>query len=279
MTSFGLIPVLTTEAGSCVTVANWQEVGIKSASYHLTSLLMKPGYGLLQALPDLKSFTGWNGNLVLNASFSQAIAKNDTYALRSIYDGSRIQISIQEILALIAQLQPEVVILPQGVAPHLDAVWRLLPQSILPFFPVTDLPEEEGRPFGVYLPYDEAVMSPDSLFKQIDQYSHLPIYVAGNMGLALMIDLNNLDINYLESDFPALNAISGKVYRDEELISLTDSTFSNLFQPIDANCQCLTCQQEFTCAYLHHLFEQTPLLCRRFLIQHNLYYCQARMVD
>jgi len=45
------IPKATSEAGLCLTAANWQEVGINLITYYLDSLLIKPGYDLLQNIP------------------------------------------------------------------------------------------------------------------------------------------------------------------------------------------------------------------------------------
>ena len=44
------------------------------------------------------------------------------------------------------------------------------------------------------------------------------------------------------------------------------------FETIDPECTCPTCSQQFTKAYLHHLLQQTPLLCHRLLIQHNVFW-------
>ncbi len=55
------VPILTTEAGRCLTGENWHDVGIKMAAYDLSALLMKPGFDLLSALPDLATYVGWQG--------------------------------------------------------------------------------------------------------------------------------------------------------------------------------------------------------------------------
>ena len=48
------IPVLTSEAGTCLTLKNWQEIGVEVAAYYLNSLLTKPGLQLLTHLPNLQ---------------------------------------------------------------------------------------------------------------------------------------------------------------------------------------------------------------------------------
>ena len=56
------IPVLTSEAGLCLTAANWQEVKVNSIAYYLDDLLLKPGYALLKKIPDLSRYLAWGGS-------------------------------------------------------------------------------------------------------------------------------------------------------------------------------------------------------------------------
>ena len=101
----GLIPVLSSQAGSCITAENWQAVGVNVASYYLSALLMKPGYTFLKTLPDLATYVGWSETLVLNASMPLVDAQG-RYTLRSQYDGSRSHYTIDELLVLIVVLRP-----------------------------------------------------------------------------------------------------------------------------------------------------------------------------
>ena len=75
----------------------------------------------------------------------------------------------------------------------------------------------------------------------------------------------------IETDEPGQDALQGIVYETVNKINLADSTYSMDFKLIDNDCECPTCAQNFTRAYLHHLYHHTPLLCQRFLIQHNVF--------
>ena len=92
-----------------------------------------------------------------------------------------------------------------------------------------------------------------------------------------MQDLIKAGVQIVESDKPASDACSGVVYSSEGDISILDATFEMQFEPIDAGCECPTCSQQFTRAYLHHLLQHTPLLCQRLLVQHNVHYCQMQL--
>ena len=258
------VPILTSDAGRSLTVANWEEVDVKIAAYDLTSLLMKPGMELLSSLPDLKTYTGWHGTLVLNASMS-VMDKEGGYMLRSEYDGSRRHYMSDDVMSLIAQLKPQMVLLPAGI----NHTWQSLSKNMLPFFTAADRPLHIDRPHGVYFIYDKS--APFSLLaQQVQAHTDIPRYVSGELSLDLMRELASLGVEYLASDFPARDACHGSIYHDEGVMSLKSDLYRMDFNVIDEKCHCPTCEQKLTRAYLHHLFEHTPLLCQRFLIQHNI---------
>lgn len=74
------------------------------------------------------------------------------------------------------------------------------------------------------------------------------------------------------SDRPAHDALQGRVYQSDGLLSLQDPLYALDFQLLEAHCVCPTCQQSFTRAYLHHLLQSTPLLCQRLLMMHNVFW-------
>ena len=74
------------------------------------------------------------------------------------------------------------------------------------------------------------------------------------------------------SDRPAQDALQGRVYQSDGLLSLQDPLYALDFQWLEAHCACPTCQQGFTRAYLHYLLQSTPLLCQRLLMMHNVFW-------
>ena len=268
-----MVPILTTEAGTCLTAKNWQEAGTDVASFHVASLLMKPGYDFLRTLPNLATYVGWPKKLVLNASLPKCNA-DGFFPLRSKYDGCRMEFSTPDILDLIISLKPDIVILPEGIGPQSELLWQLLPETITPFLPVTDVLQNPkvNRSHGIYFSYDEKTSSVEVLFEALAAHQDRPCYVGGDLSLPLMQDLIYKGVRSFESDLPAKDAYCGNVYCNEGVLSLQDNAFSNQFVTIDKSCHCPTCNQQLTRAYLHHLFVHTPLLCQRFLIQHNVHY-------
>ena len=324
-----MIPVLTSLAGTCLTSQNWQDVGINTAAFYLDELLMKPGFDLLNTLPDLSSYVAWSSYLVLNATLPK-INSEGIYKINSHYDGRVISLSEDDLIKLIAILKPNMVILPSGISQEklnlyselFGAVDNSSYKSRLPatgsqdpdvllntqdyyrekdrngsreqiagsrilncqktiknisiFLPAKDLLDTTNKSYGVYLTYDEKKSFQD-LLQEIEQHKHLPCYVSGNLNLELMQELKCKNVQYIESNLIAADGYKGKVYSSQKDLEISDPVYAFEFEPIDKNCECPTCSQKLTKAYLHHLLANTPLLCQRFLIEHNIYFCQKNL--
>jgi len=82
----------------------------------------------------------------------------------------------------------------------------------------------------------------------------------------------------VESDVPAIDASEGRIYTTNGAVDLTASGFARDFGLLDDACTCPTCQASLSRGYLHHLLQQTPLLAKRYLVQHNVawVYCYPR---
>ena len=263
----GYLPILTTTAGLCLTEANWKESGTNSASFYLSALLMKPGIEGLMVLPDLASYVGWQQRLILNASLPKMRSTAEQYTLRSIYDGRSMSYSREEIRELIIKLNPDVVVLPEGIGGDFSSLANV-------FTPVQDANSDTS---GVYFLYTQDCLLSDFLEK-ISLYQDKPRYVAGDLNLALMTTLVSMGVDFVESDRPAMDACEGIVYTPKGEIFIQDTSQALQFETIDSSCECPTCDMDYTRAYLHHLLEHTPLLCQRLLVQHNAYYCE-KMVN
>jgi queuine tRNA-ribosyltransferase len=268
------IPVLSSEAGTCLTGANWREAESYSAAYYLDSLLLKPGFDLLKKIPDLASYLGWSGTLILNASNLRA-NKEGVFTLISPYDGSKIRFSFDELLDLVLQLKPDMVLLPEQVMQHCPDVWDKWNDDIMPFLAAGDLAQQElHRDHGIYHISGDATLSSSSI-EHIAKNKKKPCYLSGKLGLDLIKLSASLGMEFIESDEPASLAMQGQVYSREGVINLIDVETELDFSLIDSECLCPTCTRRLTKAYLHHLFLHTPLLCQRFLIQHNVFQVNA----
>ncbi|KTD83034.1 hypothetical protein [Legionella waltersii] len=268
------IPVLNTNAGMCLTGENWSEVGVNTLAVKLVLLMVKPGISVLKAIPNLNQYLGWSGDIILNCG--DVIANREgIFTVISSYDGSKLQFTYTELLELIHQLKPKAALLPKkimAVCPELLNQWD---NSILPFFAEEELCTNPliHSPGSYYHVTEQEDLK--TIQKKIAQTSDRPCYLFGRINLELIRALQDYDQILIESDIPANNAMNGYVYSNQDLVDLNSPMQSMNFTTISENCQCLTCSQHFTRAYLHHLLRNTPLLCQRFLIQHNISYIQS----
>jgi queuine tRNA-ribosyltransferase len=68
---------------------------------------------------------------------------------------------------------------------------------------------------------------------------------------------------------PTRNGRNGMAFTRGGRLTLKNSGFKDDFQPLDANCKCYTCQN-FSRAYLRHLFQCKEILGMQLLTLHNL---------
>lgn len=260
-----LIPILSSKAGSCLTIANWQATGVHTISYYVEDLLIKPGLPLLNQVNNFNEYLPWPGELVFNAH-SLVQRSNGNYTLRSAYDGQVIAITVQALAALIAKLQPNKVILPIGSLGFFEQYWRPLTSTMTLY-----LHEDEAKSIKFehyYCHYNQQQELNDFLNYHQDQ----SLYLMGEFNLSQAQELLRKGYSF-ESNRAVLDALSGLVYSYAGMFNLLEGKRSTAHQLIENDCSCPTCHQRFTQAYLHHLLQHTPLLAQRYLVQHNVTFC------
>lgn len=264
------VPVLTSEAGLTLTTANWQEAQVHVASFHLNELLVKPGLKALQELTDLARYLNWPGTFVLNASTLVANREGNITVV-SPFDGSKLRLTCQELITLIGHIKPNMVLLPAQIMRHVPDLWSQWNPAIMPYLAIEDIKSQDMKlPHGVYVHSDEL----SNQLNIVQDLADLPVYLNGVTSVAARLELSNKAV-YLETDAPAASAYNGVVTDEHGLpLDLKDTAAAHQFEVINPNCTCLTCEQKLTKAYLHHLYHHTPLLCQRFLIQHNVHSAQ-----
>jgi queuine tRNA-ribosyltransferase len=242
-------------------------VEITTISCTLEHLLSKPGPEILKKITDLRHYLSWPGDIVLNAMTLLA-NREGIYVLKSPYDGSKIKLTAFDLVELIQHLKPNAVILPENIMQDCPQIWANWNDAIIPFIHVNDLLKHKPvKTHGVYF-NELSKLNWD----QLEQWSHVSRYVMGSFEPQLIHDLHAKKIGFIETNEPANAAMQGKVYSKTGTVDLTDKATQMQFETIDADCGCPTCAQQLTKAYLYHLLQSTPLLCQRFLIQHNVFY-------
>ncbi|WP_165481089.1 tRNA-guanine transglycosylase [Legionella impletisoli] len=264
------IPLVSTVAGRALTAESWSAAGVRVLSCSLESLLMKPGYDTLLKLTHLKRYLAWPHQLVLNASLPKR--KSETfYTVRSTYDGKVTQLTLLQLVKLSLSLDPDILILPKLSAYEFESIQSFLPNHKEIFLTFSDA--EQPSDYGYYYPIDEA----NALLDSSEFAPNRSYYLAGSFNVYDLTKLAAKGVAYLESDKPASDAMQGKLYTEKGMLDITETVNEFNFEPVESDCFCTSCKKGFSRAYFHHLYSQTPLLCQRLLIEHNIHYSQAKV--
>ncbi|MDZ7833159.1 MAG: tRNA guanosine(34) transglycosylase Tgt [Desulfobacterales bacterium] len=98
-----------------------------------------------------------------------------------------------------------------------------------------------------------------------------PRYV---MGVGTPLDLVRMvamGADMFDCVMPTRNARNGQLFTDHGPINISNARFRTDTRPIADTCGCYTCQN-FSRAYLHHLYRSREILVYRLNTIHNLYY-------
>lgn len=262
------VPVINSEAGLSLTSLNWQEAMVDTVVYYIDSLLLKPGLKLLKEISTFSEYIDVPQTIIINASRLKA-NKEGVITLVSPYDGSKVRITLKEVIALINHLKPHCAILPPNIVRDYPDLWLNWDRQIKPFLLFEDLENNQEQEQNIYFNLSQKIDIP-----HFDSYKNFEIYVQGDLSFEVIKNLQSEGVDYIESDLPAKDGLEGLVYNKDTVISIKEESYSLDFEPISQNCACPTCSAPLSRAYLHHLYLHTPLLCQRFLIQHNAWIVQ-----
>lgn len=235
------IPVATSWAGRTLTWKNWGDCGVRTLTFELDALLIKPGTDILNNFPSLQHYTGWSGKHVLNAN-SSGKHSNGFLQVKSNFDGTVLKIPYDALCELIVHLGPDDVIIPLWLEEAWFAHQRT--KKIVAWFTEQKTVFQSSRDKSMrYVIEPEMEKEPFSA-----------------------------SVVLFESDKPAQDATDGQIYTHDGILNLYSSIYELAMMPLCKNCACQVCKSGLTRAYLHHLIQHTPLLAQRYLIIHNVYH-------
>ena len=93
----------------------------------------------------------------------------------------------------------------------------------------------------------------------------------------LLVGIEN-GVDLFDCVVPTRNARNGTIYTAQGKINITNTKYRNDFNPIEKECGCYTCQN-FSRAYVAHLFRGKEMLTATLATIHNLYYISHLMKD
>lgn len=104
-----------------------------------------------------------------------------------------------------------------------------------------------------------------------------PRYLMGVGSPEDILESIGMGIDIFDSAFPTQNARHGCVFTKKGKIQVEKARFANDFKPVDS-CKCFVCQN-YTRAYINHLFKAKEMLGMRLASYHNLFFIHELLRD
>jgi len=98
-----------------------------------------------------------------------------------------------------------------------------------------------------------------------------PRYIMGVGTPENLVELVDMGCDMFDCVMPSRNARNGQLFTSKGTINIYNAKFRLDKDPIDEACHCYTCQN-YSRAYLRHLYKSRELLAYRLNTIHNLYY-------
>ena len=105
-----------------------------------------------------------------------------------------------------------------------------------------------------------------------------PRYLMGVGRPEDIIEAVRRGIDMFDCVIPTRHARTGFLYTNQGILKIRNSRYQDDTRPLDAHCQCYTCQN-YSRSYLRHLDKCGEILGSRLNTIHNLYYYQQLMRD
>ncbi len=285
-------------------------------TYHL---YLRPGLEILKEMKGLHSFMNWQKPILTDSGgfqvFSLADLKNmkeEGVRFRSHLNGDEIFLTpelsaeIQQVIGSdIAMVLDELVPLPNEEKVLQAAVER----SIRWADRFLKVPRKEGQKiFGILqggtsfslrmqslegttqLPIDGLAVGGLSvgephedmigILEEIAKFlpPSLPHYLMGVGTPRDILESVRRGIDMFDCVLPTRNARNGGFFTDEGLLNIRNSEYKSDPSPISSKCGCECCQN-FSRAYLRHLFLNKEILGLRLATTHNLYYYHGLLAE
>ena len=306
----GFMPVGTRATVKTIDSEDLLKVGAKIVLANTYHLIQRPGSEVIAALGGLHRFMSWERPILTDSGGYQVLSlkpkvTEDGVVFRSSYDGSRVEMIPESAIASQEKLGPdiamaldEVIGLPAPVdnvraamertlrwakrTQHArrredQGVFGIVQGGVTPDLRARSAAETAKIGFEGYgiggLAVGEAL--PDRSIAIDAAFGELPEsatrYVMGLGDTEGLLDAISRGADLFDCVLPTRLARHGKALHPDGDFSMKRREWATVEEPIDVNCQCLTCANHSR-GYLRHLVVTRESLASRLLTIHNLHY-------
>lgn len=301
----GILPKEIDDLGFSIILCN---------AYHL---FLRPGHQLIYKCGGLHHFMGWDKTILTDSGGFQVFSlgkinkiNDEGVTFQSYIDGSRHFINPQKAMEIQMALGSDIAMVFDQCVPYpstkyetqiaADRTYKWAKecqkyhnrenQSLFGIiqgglFP--DIRKENSRKlvdleFSGYALGGLSVGEPKSLMYEILETivpllpKEKPRYLMGVGAPESIIEGVSRGIDMFDCVLPTRNGRNGCLFTHHGKISITNVKYKEDFTPLDRNCHCYTCQN-FTRAYLRHLYMAKEMLAPILGTIHNLYFMNQLM--
>lgn len=105
-----------------------------------------------------------------------------------------------------------------------------------------------------------------------------PRYLMGVGTPENILEAVDRGVDFFDCVMPSRNARHGHIFTSQGILNIMNAKYERDDAPLDAECQCPTCQN-FSRSYIRHLFKAKEMLGMRLAVIHNLYFYNQLMEE
>ena len=287
---------------------------ILSNSYHL---YLRPGHNLIAQAGGLHKFMGWKGAILTDSGGFQIFSlgklnkiSDEGVSFNSHIDGSKHFISPEKAMEIQTALGSDIAMAFDECAPYPSGKYQVETAAQRTIQWARRCKEAHHSPsqslFGIvqggafkdlrienanklveldfpgYAIGGLSVGEPKSLMYEVLDYTvpclpiNKPRYLMGVGAPQSILEGVARGVDMFDCVLPTRNARNGSLFTSSGKLSITNAKYKDDFTPLDNKCKCYTCQN-FTKAYLRHLYLSKEMLASILGTIHNLYFMSSLM--
>jgi queuine tRNA-ribosyltransferase len=311
------MPVGTLGTVKAMTCHEVEATGAQIVLGNTFHLMLRPGPEVIKLHGDLHDFMQWKGPILTDSGGFQVFSLTDLRKLtedgvtfKSPINGSKIHLTPESSIEMQRTLGSDIVMIFDECTPYpadyatarksmeLSLRWAKRSRvahgdsgralfGIIQGGMYADLREKslaglENIGFDGYAIGGLSVGEPkDLMYKVLSDItpqmpSHKPRYLMG-VGKPLDLLMGVLHgVDMFDCVMPTRNARNGHLFTSSGVVKIRNQQYRHDLKPLDEECECHTCEN-YSRAYLHHLYRTGEILSSRLNTTHNLHYYQTWM--
>ncbi|MFQ3548806.1 MAG: tRNA guanosine(34) transglycosylase Tgt [Armatimonadota bacterium] len=310
------MPVGTQGTVKATSQQELDEIGFRIILGNTYHLYLRPGHELIKKAGGLHKFINWNGCMLTDSGGFQVFSLehireiNDNGVIfRSYIDGSYHEFTPESVMAVQSAIGADIVMAFDECAPYpckkeyarsaMIRTHQWAQRSFenadreQAFFGIVqgsvfeDLREESAKFIsslntdGIAIGGVSVGEGQDLMMKSVDwSMPHIPIekprYLMGVGTPEDILEAVERGIDMFDCVLPSRLGRNGSLYTSYGRINIKNNRYIDDFSAVDPECGCWLCQN-YSSAYLRHLYKSDEILAARLATYHNLYFYRKLM--